>query len=1131
MSKVFRLYKEGTTTYEDWNNSPSYPYNSTGRDSIEDPEGASARNEITSIPSPFARIDLVKNAFKEVCKPVGKSRKVDLDGNSIFHKMVSDTLDVAEIFFNIDKYKGKVEIIKWDPGMLDDLAMSDIAGHQYFADSLKKYLKADASNYNFGAMHNLYLLNYVNGPDELNIIGATSPATLFFSNANDLSYIQDIYFGDDVPFDTEYQPLYKRDFEFVKYLFTLRKSIPDFSGLFPEVDTYLSETFKAITDSSKKKELNNIVADDYEGFEEIVVKDSAQSDEVEVLGNKLYKKALSGVKHESDFSIKTDREIETLPLVLPVESGNQYSELLYTTAKWGKTNKAPYEDKQQDLSQRVLPFDGSIHPYLTIGDFLESTIIKAPHKLNTENYFSGNIQMGKEELAYLLPLKPLFFRYFSVDELQGKMPNGKSMFEMKSVAGESVSVTLRIPVKGNGKVQYIEYTRMYYSNAMADSENNSGNISEVKFTGFIMPLVKFNMLEEALYNVSCVQSAEGKTEFIFYKNENQLIPDAKACRNEDKEHLSKADNYLLKNTNFDYIQVKSKHGARGLVVPIFKKQLNIEKFEFAIDLGTSNTHIEYKKGDEQPKVFSFSEKDRQLCEIFVATKNEYGYLDDLIEETELIERDFLPSEVGTGDFSFPTRTVLSTGKNVDWNQVIDPFMLVNLPLTYDKRADLPYNNLKYNIKWGKGDELTVMKAYVRTLMLMLRNKVLLNNGDLSATKITWFYPISMAPSRYRRLRDTWNEAYREYFGEGETINISESVAPIQYFFRRYSTATDLVNVDIGGGTTDIAFAKDKKIQYVTSFRFASNALFQDSYSDLTYDNGIVDRYKGDIRKLLEEKELWELVKVFDSPNNAFPTNMASFLFGLKDNSMPKQAGLNGNAIDFNYILQEDEDFKIVFIMFYTAIIYHIAQIVKKMGLETPRHITFSGNGSKVIRIITTDSKILSKYTKLIFEKVLGHPYGKELEILGLERDSNPKGSTCKGGLIGGEDDDDLDSRTIVFKSDGSGVITDEDIYANITPAYRKKTVEAVKDFVNFLFKDIASSFNFDRNFGVKSSSVKIAQQAAMKDLDTYLDKGISQSREENEAEDKIEETFFFYPIKGMLQRMSNEIYGSLLHEN
>lgn len=1126
MSKIFRLYKEGTTTYEDWNNSPSFPYNSASRDTIEDPDGASAKHEITSIPSPFARIDLIKTAFKEICKPV--NGKVDLDGNTIFHKMVSDTLDVAEIFFNIDKYQGKVEIIKWDPQqMLDELQSSEIAGHRYLADALDMYMQADAGTYNFDKINNIYLLNYLNGPDELNIIGATSPATLFFSNANDLSYVEDIYFGDDIPFDSEYQPLYKRDFEFVKYLFALRKTISNFSDLFPEVDEYLTATYKALTDATKKREIQNITSTFLDEFDAIDIKEQRHNDIVEVLGHTLYKKTQHAASHDSDFIMVSDLQTDSLPFVLPVEAGNRYSDLQYTTAKWGKTNKAPYVDSEKDLTKRVLPLEGSIHPYLTISDFLESTLVKVPHTFNVENYFDGNMKMDKEELSFLLPLKPAFFRYFTVDQLKSVMADGKPMMEMKYLAGGSVSATLRIPIKGTAKIPYVEYQRTYYPNKMADEENNEGNIAEMKFTGFIMPQVRFNNPEEAIYNVSCVQSMEGKVEFIFFDKDVKVLPASRDCRNEAKEYLSRADNYLIKKANFDYIQVRNQHGATGVMVPLFKEQKNIEKFEFAIDLGTSNTHIEFRKGNGQTKVFSFSDKDRQLCEMFIPTRNESGNLEDLIEETALIEKDFLPEAVGSGDYGFPTRTVLSCAKNIDWSTTTEPFNLVNLPFTYDKRSDLPYNNLKYNIKWGKGEDLRVMEAYVRTLMLMLRNKVLLNNGNLNSTKITWFYPISMAPNRLLRLEQTWNEAYNEYFGEGGTSKLSESLAPIPYFFNRYSTATDLVNVDIGGGTTDIAFAKDRKVQYVTSFRFASNALFQDSYSELTLDNGIVDRYKDHFLNLIEDKNLMELVEVFKSENNLHPSNMASFLFGLKDNTMLKKAGVNAKTVDFNYLLQEDEDLKVVFIVFYTAIIYHIAQIVKGLNLETPRHISFSGNGSKVIRVITTDTGILSKYTKLVFEKVLGRPYGKELEIIGLEKDSSPKDATCKGGLMGVEDDDEVREKAIVFKSDGSGVITEEDIYANINAEYKKKTLDAVKDFFRFVFDEMPKSFNFDKNFGVTTSSIKLAKKAAEKDLDTYLDKGLSQRREETEAEDTIEETFFFYPIKGAIQKMSSDIHKSL----
>lgn len=1128
MSKVFRLYTGGATTYEDWNQSPAFPYNSASRDTIEDPDGASARHEITSIPSPFARIDLIKTAFKEVCKPDKKTCKVNLDGKTIFHKMVSDTLDVAEIFFNLDKFNGKIEVIKWDPSlMLQELEDSGIAGHRYLADALRKYMASDAMTYNFGALQNIYLLNYLEGPDELNIIGATSPATLFFSNANDLSYVNDIFFGENQPFGKEFQPLYKRDFEFVKYLFALRKSIQRFAGLFPEVDDYLTKTFAAITDQSKKNELLSISSADLDRYSSISVMDIQQNDLVEVLGYSLYKKSTGPVPSTSDFTIKTTKNTSCQPLVLPVESGNRYSTLQYTTGKWGKTNVAPFLETEKDLSKRILPFDGGLSPYLTISDFLEDNVIRVRHTLNTENYFGGNMELSEKELSFLLPIKPLLFEFFTTEEIMGNMNDGRPMLQMETLGGDAgVKVTLRIPIKGNGRITYIEYERLYYSNRNAEIDKNEGGITELDFTGFIMPLVKFINEKDAIYNVSIVQSPAGKGSFAFFKNAKNILAKSHSSRFIEKQALAKSDNYLLEGSNFDFIQVSDKFGNKGVILPIFKQQHNVEKFEFAIDLGTSNTHIEYRKEGEKPEVFSYSTKDRQLCEMFIPSKNEYGNLEELIDETELIQKDFIPEDLDDSDFGFPSRTVLSCSKKVVWSNDVEPYTLVNLPFTYDKRSDLSYNNYKYNIKWGKGDDLFVMEAYVKCLMLIIRNKVLLNNGDLQNTKITWFYPISMAPKRLRRLKSVWDSTYKKYFGDGSTANMTESSAPIQYFFKRYSTATDLINVDIGGGTTDIAFAKDKKISHVTSFRFASNALFENSFSELDENNGIVDYYKNEIFKLLEEKKVNELIRVFNSKNNVLPSNMASFLFGLKDNILLKKVGVNLKSVDFNYILQEDENFKIVFIIFYTSVIYHIAQIVKSLDLEVPRHISFSGNGSKVIRIITTDSKLLAKYTKLIFEKILGKPYGKELELLGMEESSNPKESTCKGGIIGEETEDDRDTK-IVFKSDCSGIISDSDIYANITDEYKARTVRSVEEFFHFTFNDLYKSFNFDDNFGVTASSIEIARDVASKDLLTFLNKGISKRREEVEAADTVEETFFFYPIKGVLNAISTEIFNSL----
>ena len=597
MSKVFRLYKEGNTTYQGWNESPAFPYGATALATIEDPDGASAKNEITSIPSPFARIDLVKTAFKEVCRRAQKNI-AELDGNTIFHKMVSDTLDVGEIFFNIDKFKGKIEIITWDPVVATTSLMGDgNTGHYYVGDALQKYFESDAKTYNFGQLRNIYLLNYVNGPDEINIIGATSPATIFFSGANNLEYIQDIFFANnDRPFDGDYAALYNREFDYIKAWWTLRKTIPSFSNLFPEIESYLNLTFRAISDQQIKNKLNAITLASAKDFDLIDVQTHQQSNQVEVLGTVLFKKK-GKTEIKNEFTIRPERNVVgTLPLVLPVESGNKYSNLQYANGAWGNTNKAPYKPLIVDVDKRTLPYDGSNFPYLTISDFLEDTIVKVPHTLNKKYYFNGNLNEVEQMTSFLLPIKPLYFRYFSIETLNSTMPDGKLAIEMESIAGGSVNVIIRIPILGNGNIMYIEYQRIYYSQRQADisESQNSGGMTSFDFTGLVMPSVKFKNEEDAIYTVSCVSTFSNQFRFDFYR-EGEIIRNIPVdCRNKERGIFGfKAETYTIQNSNFDFIRVSNKSGISNVIIPNFIIHQNLEDFEFSVDLGTSNTHIEF----------------------------------------------------------------------------------------------------------------------------------------------------------------------------------------------------------------------------------------------------------------------------------------------------------------------------------------------------------------------------------------------------------------------------------------------------------------------------------------------------------------------------------------------------------
>lgn len=1110
MSKIFRL-GTGSNTYTDWNESPSFPYNSNSRKNIQDPDGATAKKEITSIPSPFARIDLVKNAFREVCE--GKS----LDGQTIFHKMVSDAFDIGEIFFNIDRFSNKVEIITWNPGnCIQEMLDSGCDGHKYLGNALQKYLESDAKAYNFGSMQNIYILNYKNGKNELNVIGATSPATLFFSNANNLSYLsEELSFEKDKPFDTDYNPLYKRDAQYIKALFLYRKCFPNFASVFPELNDYFEKTFQNLS-SELRQEIRDLNVNDTGNYGTISVNQGAQNDIVEVLGQKLFKLNGTTSIENSDFLIDSTK-CEDQILVLPIDRGNTYSDLVYVTERWGDQKFAkPYDNR--DIAERTLPSRGDKQPYLTISDFLEPQIIRVPYLLNEEEFFTAHNRRNGEEATFLLPLKPLFFKYFSPEDIINNQ-----MITVTTLSKSSADVTLRIPIRSRKQRKYVEYTRSYIDSADPDESNNKGSVCEMKISGFVMPNVRFMRPEEAIYKVGIVMLSANRYKLSFYKDDKVIRNITPSVRQSENE-LAKNAVYTVAQSNFDFIRVSANTSVNSIIIPKFKTQTINNEFKFAVDLGTSNTHIEVSKNGRESEAYGYLKS--PVSKFFVQTFDDHGGPKNLQIENNIMEKDMLPALVGNGsDFRFPTRTILSCAKSIDWSSNLNCFEMHNIPLTYGKRVELSYNDYQYDIKWGTDEkDKAMLRCYVEDLLFMLRTKVVEEGGDLAKTKLTWFFPISMAGGRKQKLAKIWNEKFNEYF-PGSTNGIepmSESYAPVLHYRNENSTVSNLVNIDIGGGTTDVAYFVDKELSFVTSFKFAANDIFQDAYAKDTVHNGIVDAYKDKIKAVLESNStdaaVRDVLAIFDSDNNRHPANMASFLFSLRGNQNLKN--VNKNKIDFNELLQDDEQFKIVFVLFYTAIIYHIAQIVKLKQLPLPRHISLSGNGSKVIKIISTDSTILSSYTKKIFEIVTGQNYGTNpLGVIGLDKEGS-KESTCKGGILGSEPEGNLEKQ-VILKSTGEELVTDV-VFGSVDENYKKTVEQSALTFFEFFFA-LCTKFNMKDNFGITNNSINTAKQYCNQDLATFINRGLEIQRKDYEDSDPLRETLFFYPLKGFLSNLINNL--------
>jgi hypothetical protein len=1139
MSKIFGYTKKGG---QHWFSSDAYSDKEI--EAIKDPEGGSEISLPTAIPSPFARIDLVKTAFRNIAKSPNL-KAYTKDGNVVSgkddEKLVSDALDLAEMLFNIDSIKDKIKIIVWDKeAEIEKLKNSSNKGHRQLAETLELYLYQDKEAYNFDLLKRLYLIEYNH-----KIIGCTSPSTLFFATANDLSHAQIKLTKNDVTFDDEYTPLYERDSEFQKYFYLLFKANPTLSQRLTVVNEYLEKNLKILDTGNHKlyEEIKNLNAASFAtNYSELDT--GATGDSVEVIGVALRKRKKEDIVNSiqsSDFIIQSSKyRGELKPLVL---QNNLNKPFRYANDNWDNTIKIPFTESETVLEKRRLPSVNIQYPYLTVSDFLEPYLIRLVYPINKDKFFDGNVnvEVGDDSKGFILPLKKQFFDYFNSDDLVSSLPN-KPKIEMVQGAAGSVKVILRIPVAKQG--EFISFERIYYqSSDKPNEEQNKGVIVEHQFGVTLFPFIKTNNPNiEAYYRVQLVDRdvtgilKNTDYDLKFFSNTEHDAVDVRAkktrsSKKPDAVETATSQYYVLHN-EFDFIQIKNvvASGASGIIIPKWQpySQGN-EVFSFAVDFGTTNTHIEYKIGNGSPKPFDITADDVQIATLFHPTKTteDFGGT-GAIAIRELIEHEFVPQHLGNGsEYKFPHRTVIAESHSL--NVETETFSLAdfNIPFIYERKPEK--DKIQSNLKWAKkekGNEKRV-RAYFEKIIMLLRNKVLFNRGNLSQTKLVWFYPSSMKPARKSQLENTWNELFNLYFNPTQqAVGITESLAPFYYFKGtnklQGGSFKPVVSIDIGGGTTDVVVFKQNKPLLMTSFKFAANAIFGDGFSEYgaASSNGLISKYFPYYENLLATNKLYDLSKVLSSIKDKNKTeDINAFFFSIENNPKIKDKKL----FSYNSLLANDEDLKIIFIYFYSAIIFHIADLMKKKQIELPKHIVFSGTGSKILNVITTDLKILSNLSKTIFENVYCSKFDSDGLSIETEKEM-PKEVTCKGGLMLNAEDLAIDIRTIKATHTCLNDV-DKLTYDQLDETVKAKIANYVSEFNNFFF-NLNAQYSFSDYFNVTTKSLEIFKDELSKHLRDYLEEGLEYNKKLDEiaTDDKeIEETLFFYPIIGAINNLSNHL--------
>lgn len=1098
MAKVFRIHKDGKDTITDWKKTEQY--NTGVISKITDPNGASAKYEITSIPSPFARIDLVKTAFAEVVK------SGNLDGDTIFHKMVSDSLDVGEIFFNYTNYQDKFEIIHWDAKTdLKYLIDSSNERHRNLGNTLEMFLKQDAKSYNFDKLEGIYFLRYkgTGMKSQMDIVGATSPSTLFFSNANDLTHIsQHVVFGNDYVFDNNYRSLHKRDFNFIKYLFLLQKENTAFAIDFPELYSYFELVFNNLEDE-QKIEIGNLDPIRENEYARIIV-DGASF--VEVIGYPLHLKP-TDIHFSSDFEVDSNIYKGVKPLILPIKRGTKYNDYKYTTQSWGSKNEAPMQDKTK-WQDRKLPYVNTPYPYLTISDFLEESIIKMPFEINDKSFFDGNIDDAKNN-SFLLPIKELFFDFFSTEDLIKVLPSGEKMFELVYIAGGGIKATIRIPIKKG----FIEYSRIYLE--QADMSNNVGSIIRNAFGLGLFPNLKFDDNISAHYRVGLYNSDNEKINLFFKDNKYELNSNHIVRKNIQGE--ISVETYVI-NNNFDRIIVDI-NSNKGIIIPLFCKSNGMANFTFAADFGTTNTHIEYRVDENPTKPFDITDSDIQLHTLH---KSYIAHNDIKMAFTHYM----IPKTIeANSEYSYPMRTVLSKSKSIDFLQPLYALASTNIPFAYEKIPVPLHNDISTDLKWLTTQPKEI-ELYLENIVLLLRNKVLYNNGNITTTKIIWFYPASMNEAQVNRINNIWTKLYKKYFGENTAnlVMMSESTAPYNYYAHSQGANPNTVAVDIGGETTDIYVVEDSEPKLLSSFRFASNSIFGDGYNLNPSKNGFVQRYYNLFSNTLKANNLNALKDVLDKiVSNQKSTEIISFFFSLEQNKEVLEKNIE--ELNFSEKLNSDNELKYVFVIFYAAVFYYIAKTMKVKGLAMPNSIVFSGNGSKSLKVVSTNESTLSEFIKYIFEGVYGVKYDENSDLQ-LILEENPKQATSKGGVLKPFSQKMASIEAIKTSLSGADMETLVES-SNINNIDKNAIVEQVNNFIDFIFKLDENNNNFFvKNIGLDAGIRNKVMKVCKKNVEQYLSTGINIRKEElSNLGDQlnIDETLFFFPLIGVLNNLAYQI--------
>ncbi len=1041
---IFRKYPGyNANEIKDWSVSTVIDTNSFEPENLVYSKGSLKAG--TSIPSPLARMELFDTAFHIVA-----SDKSQLKGRTIYHQLVSDCLDVLQMIFNIknaDIGSGKkIWFKEWKvKENIDKLKAKGESHPNYLLGKSLDQIFSDKINPRFAAVDSIFLIYYEN-----KLVGGTSPLTLFFTSPNWNRYLKDGAINNapqssdgHVFFSEDYKALHERDKVFVEYVYklllqnkeTFNKAEGLRSYINKTIDSYFSHwrnefaPFSALTVNDEDGVTNAMDT----GYDKVLT--NVENKYLTISGLYFYHqqegKEREKIRTVSDFVIRASvtkyssqknekGELQTVypPLVL-VDGMNYSGDYMERNIPWNSNTKIrDVYHKYVPLYERNLPQGNSqslTYPFVTTDDFLENFLVEMPFFINSSKFYSG----FRGDFRYLLPIKKEYFNFFTLADLKNNL---------SIVLDEGlVKVNLKIPVKNKKGVPDILFAKTY-SKAKATIVECRADIGMYPF----YQVTDSDLNDYTVLLANRIERDKNKEllalHIFSFKNvasEEMRLDSNPVIRSMYDTGASVTSKYYRVKTAFDFMELsyyfdEMGSSCSGLIVPDFSnKTFNkgnlIKSFTYALDFGTSNTHVAFmEKGEALPHPFEIEPADQQMVLL-----NEPSNTTDLnlkyatygrFPEIDLtLIREFLPAVITSKDnaaIAFPFKT--ATCEVIDFSNSekskVDLFSHINIGYYID--MELMKGNVVYttNLKWllennNDDSNKSRVKLFLQQLLWQIKAKAILNNGSLAELRIVWSVPQSMERGNRTTLKSVLREAFKNVFANSGAIledPIPESVAPYFYLTKSGSGIQDIanaVNIDIGGGTSDVmmfmesAGANRQDKYLTTSFRFAGNDLWGSGYKGKIKDNGFLKNYQvyQKANNINPEKEMMYFAKGIDD-SNLSADDLISLLFKYDNKYRFSDSITIGNP-----------NLSLLLYLHYSAIVFHIIQILEVKKYPLPRYLSFTGKGSQYIKMICGgDESELAEFTKLLIKAYTDQPIQNSFKI---HLNSNPKEITANGSVL------------------------------------------------------------------------------------------------------------------------------------